>query len=144
MLSRAATFSPFPLLSTVESSVPRSASRDLGAPSTSQWGFGIPLTDRSATHDAPSAIGMLHNIWQFLLPQERVTTSRVCQAWKSYIRLRITACQTSVSTLRATRPPLSKTPSKQLDAICDFPRENEELQLEQELSRQSDSKIGTT
>jgi hypothetical protein len=29
-------------------------------------------------------------------------------------------------------------------AICDFPRENEELQLEQELSRQSDSKIGTT
>jgi hypothetical protein len=29
-------------------------------------------------------------------------------------------------------------------AICDFPRENGELQLEQELSRQSDSKIGTT
>jgi hypothetical protein len=29
-------------------------------------------------------------------------------------------------------------------AICDFPRENEELQLEQELSRQSDSKIGAT
>jgi hypothetical protein len=29
-------------------------------------------------------------------------------------------------------------------AICDFPRENEELQLEQELSRQGNSKIGTT
>jgi hypothetical protein len=29
-------------------------------------------------------------------------------------------------------------------AICDFPRENEELQLEQELCRQNDSKIGTT
>jgi hypothetical protein len=27
---------------------------------------------------------------------------------------------------------------------CDFPRENEELQLEQELSRQSNSRIGTT
>jgi hypothetical protein len=29
-------------------------------------------------------------------------------------------------------------------AICNFPRENEELQLEQELSRQSDSGIGAT
>jgi hypothetical protein len=29
-------------------------------------------------------------------------------------------------------------------AICNFPRENEELQLEQELSRQGNSKIGTT
>jgi hypothetical protein len=29
-------------------------------------------------------------------------------------------------------------------AICNFPRVNEELQLEQELPRQSDSKIGTT
>jgi hypothetical protein len=34
--------------------------------------------------------------------------------------------------------------SRLSSAICDFPRENEELQLEQELSRQSDSKIGTT
>jgi hypothetical protein len=29
-------------------------------------------------------------------------------------------------------------------AMCNFPRENEELSLEQELSRQGNSKIGTT
>jgi hypothetical protein len=40
--------------------------------------------------------------------------------------------------------PASKRNSLRKSAICNFPRENEELQLEQELSRQSDSKIGTT
>jgi hypothetical protein len=44
--------------------------------------------------------------------------------------------------LNLTRKP--PPPFMGVSAICDFPRENEELQLEQELSRQSDSKIGTT
>jgi hypothetical protein len=56
------------------------------------WGFGIPSKDRSATHDSPSAIGMLHHIWPFLQPEECLATHSVCMEWRSYIDLRIDAC----------------------------------------------------
>jgi hypothetical protein len=44
--------------------------------------------------------------------------------------------------LNPTRKP--QPPFMGASAICNFLRENEELQLEQELDRQSGSKIGTT
>ena len=44
--------------------------------------------------------------------------------------------------LNLTRKP--PPPFMGVSAICNFPRENEELPLEQELSRQGNSKIGTT
>jgi hypothetical protein len=80
-----------------------------------RWGFGIPSKHRSATHDHPSTIGMIHHIWPFLTPADRWSSYQACTSWRSYIRLRVTACRTLVAPLRATKPPLSASPPKRLN-----------------------------
>jgi hypothetical protein len=78
-----------------------------------RWGFGIPSSTRSATHDSPSSIGMLHFVWPFLQPADRWSCYQVCQPWRSYIKLRRAACRSSIASLRRQRmPPSSPSPKK--------------------------------
>jgi hypothetical protein len=64
-----------------------------------RWGFGIPSADQSATHDSPSAIGMLHHIWQYIQPADCLNAYAVCTSWRDCIHLQIDVCRLSVAKL---------------------------------------------
>jgi hypothetical protein len=66
--------------------------------------MGLWLTE-FITHDSPTYHSMLHFVWPFLTPTDRLSTTKVSPAWSNYHRLRIVAATTSLAPLRATRSP---------------------------------------
>jgi hypothetical protein len=70
-----------------------------------RWGFGIPSSNRSATHDQPTYHSIIHFVWTFLLPRERKHSTIAFPAWQQYHQLRLQAVTTSLAPLRLQRPP---------------------------------------
>ena len=52
-----------------------------------RWGFGALSRDRTVVNDKPPKHLMLHFAWQYLLPAERQTASRICPQWFLYHQL---------------------------------------------------------
>jgi hypothetical protein len=69
------------------------------------WGFGIPSSARSATHDKATYHIILHFAWTFLEPADRFIATKSCSAWYLYHHLCARAALTSVPSLRTSRPP---------------------------------------
>jgi hypothetical protein len=70
-----------------------------------RWGFGIPSSLRSATHDHATYHSMLHFVWTYLAPVERNNAVQAFPAWAKYHQLRLLAATTSLAPLRQKRPP---------------------------------------
>jgi hypothetical protein len=70
-----------------------------------RWGFGIPCSQRIATHDTVSYHSMIHFIWPFLDHRDRQTTTKVAPAWSFYPRLRRLAATESLAPLLLQRDP---------------------------------------
>ena len=73
-----------------------------------RWGFGIPSSTRRIIPDAPPKYLMIHFVWQFLTPTDRVACSCASVLWSCHATLRAKAILTSVSVLRQARPPPRK------------------------------------
>ena len=68
-----------------------------------RWGFGLPSSSRSATHEDPSPYTALHFAWTFLDPQDRFLATKTCAEWYQYHQLRYKAVTTSLKPLRLLR-----------------------------------------
>lgn len=72
-----------------------------------RWGFGVPSKHRVVTRDdTPVCDPMLHFVWQYLAPADRLACSLTSPNWLRYHLLRQTACVQSVASLRHCRPPV--------------------------------------
>jgi hypothetical protein len=69
------------------------------------WGFGRPSIDRVAAHESPSHHVIIHFIWTFLEPADRLQAIQACPYWHLYHRYRVRAAVTSLSPLRLQRAP---------------------------------------
>jgi hypothetical protein len=75
-----------------------------------RWGFGALSRDRTVVNDKPPMHLMIHFAWQWLLPVERQTASRLCPQWFLYHQLRWRAVLSPIATLQHLRlPPGSPT-----------------------------------
>jgi hypothetical protein len=72
-----------------------------------RWGFGLPHSSRSATHDKASYQIFIHFAWTFLEPADRHAATQSCSAWYLYHHLRAKAALLSIAPLHKKRPPPS-------------------------------------
>ena len=81
-----------------------------------RYGFGAVSRDRSATTNRPTFFHIFYHTWPFLLPNDRRWCQQSSPAILRYSFQRLQAAVTSVASLRAPRPSLSKPPS--IDRLC--------------------------
>lgn len=85
------------------------------------YGFGQASTSRSLISDRPSSALILHHVWTWLSPRDRVVVVRSDSRFREYASLRLHATQAPVWNLRQPRtedpaaPPLRIPPARARD-----------------------------
>lgn len=83
------------------------------------YGFGTAEIGRTTAHDSINPVMMVHFVWIFLTPKDRLNSVQVCPTWWRYSKLRVDAMFTPISMLQAPRPtiPEADFPTT-LDPFC--------------------------